>query len=153
MTIFNADDVVQFAIRIEENGEKFYRKAENVSTDPAAKALFKRLADEEVDHKETFNKMFKGLEYNPGAEEDAEDYMSHLRTYIDGRAVFEEGATSGGNTKEIVEAAMQRELSAVLFYQELKKFVSEGEFKILDDIIAEERRHFAQLAQAKRAMK
>ena len=58
MAIFKSDDVVEFAIRIEENGEKFYRNAEHATTNDAARALFKRLADEEVDHKETFRKMF-----------------------------------------------------------------------------------------------
>ena len=79
--------------------------------------------------------------------------MAHLRTFIDGRAVFEEGATAGGDTQTILDAAIQRELSAVLFYQELKNVVSEKDYKMIDDIIAEERRHFAQLASLKRSIK
>jgi rubrerythrin len=154
MAIFKSDDVVQFAIRIEENGEKFYRNAQHATTNETARALFTRLADEEVEHKETFRKMFEGLEYTaPQAEEAEDEYMANLRTFIDGRAVFEEGATAGGDTQAILDAAIQRELSAVLFYQELKKVVSEDDHKIIDDIIDEERRHFGQLASVKRSIK
>ena len=53
MTIFNMHDVVNFAIRIEENGEKFYREAAEIIPDGPVRELFTRLAEEETVHKRT----------------------------------------------------------------------------------------------------
>ena len=58
MSILNAHDVVRFAIRIEEDGELFYREAAGLADDKKAKALFARLADEEVGHRK-FSRAFR----------------------------------------------------------------------------------------------
>jgi len=149
MAIFNAGDVIQFAIRIEENGEKFYRDAERAAKDEAAKQLFKRLADEEIAHKAIFQKMFEQIDCLVSEGEDYDgEYLSYLCGYIDGRVVFEAGATAGGETLAVLDAAIQRELNSVLYYEGLKAFVP----VVLDDIIDEERRHFADLSDIKRTM-
>jgi rubrerythrin len=41
-------------------------------------------------------------------------------------------------------------MDAILYYTELKAFVSKEDQKILDSIIAEERKHFAQLSEIKK---
>jgi rubrerythrin len=155
MAIFKAADVIQFAIRIEENGEKFYRDAERTAKDEATKKLFRRLADEEVAHKTTFQKMFEKSDscLVDDIEDHEGEYLSYLRSYIDGRAVFEAGATAGGDTRSVLDAAIQRELNSVLYYEGLKEFVREENFEVLDFIIDEERRHFAELSEIKRATK
>lgn len=154
MTVFNAGDVLQFAIRIEENGEKFYRDAEKAAKDEVAKQLFKRLANEEVAHKAFFQKMYEQSDCPVGEfEDEAGEYMSYLRTFIDGRAVFEPSAVAGGDVKAILDAAIQRELNSVLYYEGLKESVSDDTLKLIDDVIAEERRHFAMLSDLKRSLK
>ncbi|MCK4339265.1 MAG: rubrerythrin, partial [Candidatus Cloacimonetes bacterium] len=54
INIFNASEIYQFAIRIEENGEKFYRQMAKKLDEPKVKELFTLLADDEVVHKKTF---------------------------------------------------------------------------------------------------
>ena len=57
MTIFNANEVFEIAVKIEENGERFYRTlAENVE-DETLKNLFKQLGEAEVKHKEFFQNL------------------------------------------------------------------------------------------------
>ena len=58
MKSFSGGDVVQFAIRMEENGELFYREAAGTADDPGVVDLFNRLADEEVKHKKIFQDLF-----------------------------------------------------------------------------------------------
>ncbi|MBF0510419.1 MAG: rubrerythrin, partial [Deltaproteobacteria bacterium] len=48
---FNAYEVFQMAIEIEENGKAFYDRAGQKITDPQVKELFAALAQEEVSHK------------------------------------------------------------------------------------------------------
>ena len=47
---FNANEILQFAIRIEENGEKFYHHAARITKDEDTKKMFEYLADEENSH-------------------------------------------------------------------------------------------------------
>lgn len=153
MAIFDAEDVIQFAIRMEENGEKFYRDAERAAKDAGAKQLFKKLAEEEVGHKATFEKMLSKITPSDEVEDYQGEYMANLRDYVDGRSVFEKGAMSGGDASAVLDAAIQRELNAVAYYTELKNFVAEDDFKVVDEIVDEERRHFAELSNLKRGKK
>jgi rubrerythrin len=56
MTIFSIRDVFDFAVKIEEKGENFYRESARVIPQAEVKALFENLADEEVAHKKLFQK-------------------------------------------------------------------------------------------------
>jgi len=51
MRVFDAKEIFKFAIRIEENGTKFYRYAANLVDEEEMKNTFNFLAGEEVKHK------------------------------------------------------------------------------------------------------
>ena len=57
MSVLNASEIFQFAVRIEENGEKFYRDTAEKFGNDRFKELFLALADEEGKHKEIFENM------------------------------------------------------------------------------------------------
>ena len=156
MKVFNAHDVLQFAIRIEENGEIFYREAARATGDKGARDVFSRLATEEAGHKRTFEGMLEGLgDYQP-AEAYQGEYLAYLREYIDGKAVFRGLA---GNSPELaqvrdivsaLEFGMQREIDSIVYYQEIEAFTPEKYHKTVDAIIAEERRHFSLLSEMRK---
>ena len=52
--LFNADEIFEIAIDIEENGKKFYEQAKEKIDDQRVKELFDYLANEETAHKERF---------------------------------------------------------------------------------------------------
>jgi len=156
MDIFlKASDVFQFAVRIEEDGELFYRKAAFIADDKEAGKLFEHLAGEEVIHKNTFQKMLLGIdEYRP-PETFKGEYLAYLKDYIDSKVVFSKKAKDKElpgvhNTLTAIDFAMQRELDSILFYQEIKQFVPKKEFGLIDKIIEEERHHFAKLSDTKK---
>ena len=60
---FNADEIFQLAERIEQNGEKFYKKA--AASNPDGKEILLKLAGMEADHYKTF----KALHAEISAEE------------------------------------------------------------------------------------
>ena len=159
MEIFlQAADVLNFAVRIEEDGEAFYRKAAVEAKEGAIKKLFVRLADEEVKHKKVFHDMLSKIdEYRP-TESYGGEYMAYLRDYLDGKIVFTKEAEKnrlsvGNDALSAIDFAIQRELDSVLYYQELRQFIMERQRGIVDDVIAEERKHFALLAEAKKNYK
>lgn len=154
MKVFNGHDVLQFAIRVEENGEAFYRETASMVSDRDVKELFTQLAGEEVNHKKTFESMLGQLaNYQPPETYDGE-YLSYLKSYIDGKAIFKDHPKIPEMAKvrdreAALDFAIQRETDSILYYEEVKKFAGEKHASVIDRIIAEERRHFVTLLAAK----
>ncbi len=151
----NIHDVVNFAIRIEENGERFYREAAEIITNQPVKELFERLAEEETVHRKTFERLLSGLgDYQPPETYEGE-YLAYLKDFIDGKAVFKDHPKIPqlAKTSSIAGAldfAIQREVDSILYYQEIKKFVGTRHTEAIDRIIDEERMHFAFLSKSRR---
>jgi len=145
-------DVLNIAVKIEENGERFYREAAKRSKSEEVKRLFEFLANDEVKHKETFSKMVRDFKVNDS--EMTEEYQNYLKAYSD-RLVFDDSGNEAVNEmKELdqvwaINFAIQRELDSVLYYYELKNIVAKSEHPLIDRIIDEERSHFTKLSKIK----
>lgn len=157
MINFAASDVLDFAIRLEENGEFFYREAAKKTTDGAVKALFSNLAEDEVGHKKIFEALLSKVAVFEAPEGYPGEYLAYLHNYMDGKVIFTRDNALAlptiGSTLEALDFAIQREMDAIFYYQELKAFVTPKDHSILDAIVEEERRHFATLSQAKNDFK
>ena len=155
MKIFDARDVIQFAVRIEEDGEAFYRKAALVAEDKDTQDLFNFLADEEIQHKAIFREMLSKMETLRPAETYDGEYTAYLSEYIDGKVIFTNDVKQGRapDTKDTSSAiifAMQREADSILYYHEAKRFIAEKYYEIIDKIIIEERKHFSKLSELRK---
>lgn len=155
MKIFDARDVIKFAVRIEEDGEAFYRKAALVAQDKDTRDLFNFLADEEIQHKAIFREMLSKMETLQPAETYDGEYAVYLSDYIDGKVIFKKEAQQEltSDTKDTLSAitfAMQREADSILYYHEAKQFIAEKYYNIIDKIITEERKHFSKLSELRK---
>jgi len=150
--IFEASDVLQFAVCMEENGGLFYRKAAKLSEKSEVKKLFEFLASEEEEHKKTFENFLSQVTLYEPPEEYPGEYLAYLHNYIDGKVFFTNDSSmpKSIDTASALDYAIQREMDAILYYTELKPFVSANDQKTIDSIIDEERRHFAQLSEIKK---
>ena len=61
-SIRKAVGALRMAIRIEQNGYRFYRRAAEETSDPEAKELFNGLAEDEVGHEEMLSRRLEALE-------------------------------------------------------------------------------------------
>jgi len=155
MRVFEASDIVEIAIRIEENGANFYKFAEQIAKQEEAKNLFARLAVEEIAHKKIFEAIFAKMEKYSPPETYAGEYCSYLRDYVDSNIIFTKEAMEQelANVKDTIAAidfAIKRELDSILYYHEIKRFVPEAQHMVLDQIIDEERKHFSKLSEVKK---
>jgi len=154
--VFSASDVVQFAVRIEENGADFYRSAVQVADDKNARALFSRLAADEDTHRRTFQTILTEIEAVHAPPESFQgEYEAYLHSYVDNNVVFNKAALdkelAGVNdTGSALEFAIRRELDSIAFYNEVKLIIPERQQAIVDKIIAEERSHFTTLCDLKK---
>ncbi|MEN6466072.1 MAG: ferritin family protein [Syntrophaceae bacterium] len=156
MNIFDPADVVNFAIRIEENGERFYRYAAMISDDEETRYLFNFLADEEIKHKVYFQSVLSRLDMTGrfSFESYQGEYMQYVQNYLDRKIIFNKRAEQDfSGIKDIMSAlnfAIDRESDSILYYSEIKNLVPKAQHSKIDHIIEEERKHFLKLSNFKK---
>ena len=151
---FSAAEILEMAVKIEENGAAFYRKAASLQGQEADKVFLETLAAMEDRHKASFEEMKTVLSdaektetvFDPG-----EELALYLAAMADshggeGDPNIADSFTGKETMAEIVRTAIGLEKESILFYVGLKDLVPPkfGRDKI-DRIIKEETQHVAQL--------
>jgi rubrerythrin len=153
---FNADEILEIAQQIEQNGLSFYKAAANAVTDPEAKQMLSDLAEWEAGHEKLFRDMRARLteEQRQPMVFDPYDEMGLYLKATASQVVFtskmDPAEMIGANPsfRRILDIAIERERDAVVFYAGIKKFVpaSLGKDKI-EGILQEEVSHVAMITQ------
>lgn len=157
MSLLGVDELLKYAIRIEESGEAFYREwAGKVQTEDQ-KSFFVHLANEEIKHK----KIFENLKKTAGKVEPDprtyDEYGAYLQTFAE-QILFNEKKHKKEMAQVIdmesaIDFAMKQELDSLLFYNDLLAFVPEEQEEQIEMIKAEERKHYVDLARYKASLK
>jgi len=155
MKIFESQDILLFARRIEENGERFYQQSAERLQDRKAKELFRYLAEEERVHRNVFEGMLSTMERFDVRETYEGEYLSYLQDYLDRKVIFDSKAAERElagvqDPVSAIDFAIRREMDAILYFTEVKHFVSEGQQGPIDRILEEERGHFSKLNDLKK---
>jgi len=154
MGYFEAGDIFEIAMRIEENGSNFYRYAVQVAKDEDAKKMFAWLADEEAKHRETLKELLSTIERHDPPENYPGEYGAYLHNYADNTLIFKKDVMDRElskitDTVSAIDFALRRELDSILYYHEIKGFIAGNQHAAIDIIINEERKHFQLLAKMK----
>ncbi len=156
-TVFNADEILEMAVRIERNGAKFYRSAAEGFTNETAKKTLLDLAVMEDGHEKTFSKMKEKLsdkEQAPTVFDPDGEAAGYLQAMADGY-VFDvktdpsEALTGKESWREIIKKAIGLEKDSIVFYTGIREFVPEslGRDEV-EEIIREEMGHITMLRKA-----
>ena len=142
--MFSASEILDLAVRIEENGERFYRQALEKITEPSLMVMLRSVADDEVRHREWFlnlkkrgelqkeDRLFKVI--SGALLQDAVDDHGFSLDTVDFSTIPDE--------KSLLEVAIGFEQDSIAFYEILGGFVENGDtLKHLVSIIEEEKRH------------
>jgi len=149
--VFAARELIEIAMRIEENGENFYRMAAEKIEDQTARLLFYHLSDEEARHRQIFAGFLDEVEsYEP-----PENYPGEHRAYIEAYAdhlifsteIVKNGPWNFTDAKSVIRFAIQKETESILFYREIKGYFPQARQSLLASIIDEERKHFTELSR------
>ena len=157
MSILTTGEVVQLAVRIEENGYNFYKTFAGNFKNEREKSLFDFLAEEELKHAAVFKKMLGSVDAAKPRPNYPDEYSAYLQAYAD-TLIFAEGALQKeiGEIKDVraaLDFGIRRELDSILYYQEIKAFVPRSDADLLDGVIREERAHFLKLSGMKKNLK
>ena len=148
--MFNISDILDIAIRIEQNGEKIYRKAMAEVLDPVLSSALNRLAEDELEHKKWFESLkqeIKTSEIDPALDEMG---RSMLLGVLGDQAfsISEVDFSRIENVKALLEKSIEFEKDTILFYEMIVPFVEdEADVKALAEIIEEENRHVRELTE------
>jgi rubrerythrin len=147
---YSGQEIVEIAVRIEENGYAFYIAAADMIREPNdTKNLFLDLAEKETMHIAVFQKLLE--KYEPeDYETTTEDASAYIQNLADGH-IF--GKPDAGvklaknlkSTKEALQIAFKFENDSIAFYTELEKHAKTDSRKLIRQIIEEEKDHAADI--------
>ncbi len=156
MSSFNPSEIYQFAVKIEENGEKFYREMTKKLDNPKIKELFTFLADEEVEHKAIFNNLLSKFEKYDPPESYPREYFAYLEAYTENIVFsfskFDDDISKINDMETALRFAINKELDTIQYFQEMKNLVHQSENEKIEAIIEEERKHVVKLFEIQREL-
>ncbi|MCK9618098.1 MAG: ferritin family protein [Lentimicrobiaceae bacterium] len=149
---YSGEEIIEIAIRIEENGHIFYTTAsEAINDNDTVKKLFGELAAKEISHIATFQNIAEHFEPEnfEFSKDDAADYINHLAdNHIFSRSnAGSEMAKKVHNSKEALDIAYKFEINSVNFYTELLEKTRSDSKKVIRQIIEEEKEHASELKE------
>jgi len=152
---FNADEVFQMAMEIEDNGREFYEKAAQRIDDPQVKAIFGELAKAEAEHYRYFVSLREKLPESARKETiyDPQDEMHQYLTLMAGQHVFQKTKTVADYLVEVHSAvdalnlALGFEKDSIVFYLTMKNRTEAGRGRDqIDALVNEELAHHRRLS-------
>jgi rubrerythrin len=142
--MFSLAEIYDLGVRIEKNGEKFYRDAMKQAWSAPIADMLKTLAEEEVKHVDFFVKRMDALKQkreNPLMDEMTASMLKDIL----GNQTFSLKETDVSKIRgvdELVALAIEFEKDTILFYEMVDSFMPEEEARReLKEIIEEEERH------------
>mgnify|MGYP006300095937 CR=1 FL=1 len=146
---FSAEEALKIAIKIEEQGEEFYREMRSFTEDEELEELFDDLAEEKNRFREKFEGMLGESRLEKGEDINSLLYGQLEDTYLAALGeskVFTQknmnvqAAKVAHNRNELISVALSLEKDAILyFYEILDKADSEEDSEVIEDIIEEEK--------------
>lgn len=158
MAFFKASEIIGFAVRIEENGESFYRTVAESVENANVRNVFEVLADEERKHMMTFKKLLDSVgEYKPPVESYPGEYESYVKALVDGHIFTKQKvgklmAKKISSEMEAVETGIGLEKDSIIFYNEMRNYVPKSEHSVIDNVIDQEKDHLKKLINTKKKL-
>ncbi|MDD5195241.1 MAG: ferritin family protein [Candidatus Omnitrophica bacterium] len=156
--IFNPQEILRIATKVEENGKMLYQNLEKKTKDKALQQTWKYLKEQEEIHRQIFQKMLDKAgdyivdEFNPG------EYGAYV-TAIASEYIFTQELIakkineSFASDLEAVEFGIYIEKESILTYSALREYMLTEKQAVLDNVIEEERRHLVKLTSIRQALK
>lgn len=158
---FSGKELLEIALRIEENGWAFYNEARKGASKEGVRDLFEYLASQELEHIEAFKDLYKLLKeekeegfYNLTLGEDISMYLKALassRVFTDPRKGMEI-ARSVKDDREAIDIAIGFEKDSLLFYYEMVDLTAEREKEVVQKLIAQEKGHLMKLKELEKVL-
>ncbi len=142
--MFSLGEIIDLAVRIEENGEKTYRQAQQEAADPDLAAVLGWLADQEAEHKKWFLALKSDVEVDREDPKLAEMARGILQGVLGDQnfSLQEADFADLESLRQLLNLSIEFEKDTIIFYEMLGGFIEDPTLiEKLDQIIEEENRH------------
>lgn len=155
---YSIEEILEIAIKMEENGVAFYKALAEETEDKTAKELFKFLEGEEKEHILVFKNIYKdmtGKTFEKAFYE--EEANLYLHALIENR-VFKkpEEIVASIDKKDklsVIDLAIQIEKDTILYYYEILENLSDKERELVKKLIDQEKTHVYRLTNLKNILR
>jgi len=128
----------QYALKVEKEGEKYYRELAEKAPYSGLKMVFNILANEEVKHYQVIKDMMKDPTINAGKL----DIILDTKTIYETLSIENDGVNFNNDEIKFYEEAIRREDGAQKFYLEkAEELESENEKQVFIKLAEEEGKH------------
>jgi rubrerythrin len=151
MALFQAADIVELAMQVEQSGEAFYRAVAAKSEAQEVRPLFEYLAGQEVVHYQVFQRLSQTIREAPFMTDEEWDlYMDYLNGTV--QSAFFEGtdkalalAETVTDASHAIQMAIGFEKETLLFFYDLRERIPDRDRPVVEKIVEEEKRHIRRL--------
>ena len=142
--MFSITEIIDLAIQIEKNGEKIYRDAIRMVSDPSVSIILQQLADEEVKHIDWFLSLRQKIKSIP-EDPQLEDMKRSILAGVLGDQSFslkDLDFSRSRSATDLLKSAIEFEKDTIIFYEMIRPLMENDEsLNGLERIIKEENQH------------
>lgn len=156
---FSIEEIVEMAVKIEEDGAIFYKTLAEISRNKSAKEIFRYLQGEEKEHAATFQSIYKEMTQKNFTKafpnEEANIYLHLLveMRLFKNQKEAEDTARKMRSEQEAIDIALNVEKDTLLFYYEIIDGVETEVKEIVKKLIEQEKSHVRRLTTLKEIIK
>lgn len=153
MTLIDVRELLKIAKRDEDVGAEFYKALAEKVKDEKLRKRFLEIREQEIGHSNRFQKMLDDLSDYVPREEYAGEYEQYYGSFLSKRAYMETDDAVGMARNietdiEGIKLALAQEKNTLLFFLEMKEFVTSGSHAdFVQAVIEEERGHVTELSE------
>ena len=149
--LLNVQDLLRLAIAVEENGRQVYEHFEEEARDDGLKATWSFLKAEEEVHAGRFRKLLDRLRESPTIPDPYLNVIASNTIFTDGRLARKIFAGIDSDL-DALDFAILIEKESVFTYLTLKDRLPPDARAVVDQIVEEEKKHLAQLADIRQRL-
>lgn len=146
---FELGEAIKIAINLEKNGRKFYMQAAEKSTSESGKKIFTMLAQEEVLHLATFEKMLRTISQAKPWRELIKDYPQARQVPVfNVKGSVKDVPRERADELEAIRMAMKQERKAIDFFDKVAHLASDETTQKVFDFVRQQEVYHYDLLQA-----
>ncbi|MDI3516633.1 MAG: hypothetical protein PWP37_982 [Thermotogota bacterium] len=145
------NDIIEMAVRVENDGELFYTEAARVAEDPKVRKTFEQLAAQEKAHAASFRKLLEDQD------EEWDEIDAYLSTYASANIIPDLNLIvpelKRMTVSEVIDLAIGIEKDSIILYYELLDTLADERAKsVVRNIISQEKEHVSTLHNLRKGL-
>jgi rubrerythrin len=154
--VFKVSEIVDIGIEKEKARRDFYDLTSRQFPQKEMSELFLRLRDWETQHIEKFTRIRAGLDEAEPVEAHPGEFAAYMQSLVDEKLYREVSVENfSRNIKgplDAIQYGIGFEKDAILFFNELRGFVSVEYQKVINSLVDEEKQHIVYLSELKKKL-